>query len=146
MIYVAGYVEGGELVMAGNVPESLKYSRDHEWVRQSDAVVVVGLTDFAQRQLGDIVFVQLPEAGQRVEAGDEFGSVESVKAVSEVYAPVTGQVIEVNQGMNDDPEKINTDPYGDGWLIKIQMADAAQATGLLTAAEYTAYTQDTTDS
>lgn len=95
--------------MAGNVPESLKYSRDHEWVRQSDAVVVVGLTDFAQRQLGDIVFVQLPEAGQRVEAGDEFGSVESVKAVSEVYAPVTGQVIEVNQGMNDDPEKINTD-------------------------------------
>lgn len=129
-----------------SVPEDLRYTKEHEWARQRGDVLVVGLTDHAQLQLGDIVYVELPKVGDSVEAGEPFGSVESVKAVSEVYAPVTGQVIEVNQGMNDDPEKINTDPYGDGWLIKIQMADAAQATGLLTAAEYTAYTQDTTDS
>jgi glycine cleavage system H protein len=131
-------------VMANNVPQDLKYSREHEWVRQSDAVVVVGLTDYAQRQLGEIVFVELPKVGRRLEAGDEFGTVESVKAVSEVYAPVTGQVIEVNEDINADSENINIDPYGDGWLIKIRMADAKQATGLLTAAEYTAYIQEET--
>jgi glycine cleavage system H protein len=131
-------------VMANNVPQDLKYSREHEWVRQSDAVVVVGLTDYAQRQLGEIVFVELPKVGRRLEAGDEFGTVESIKAVSEVYAPVTGQVIEVNEDLNADSENINIDPYGDGWLIKIRMADAKQATGLLTAAEYTAYIQEET--
>jgi glycine cleavage system H protein len=131
--------------MASNVPKDLKYSREHEWVRQSDAVVVVGLTDYAQRQLGDIVYVEMPKIGERLEAGDPFGSVESVKAVSEVYTPVTGQIIEVNEEINVDPENINTDPYGDGWLIKIRMADANQATGLLTAAEYTAYLQNETD-
>jgi glycine cleavage system H protein len=144
MIYLP--MRGSEgFVMASNVPEDLKYSREHEWVRQSDAVVVVGLTDFAQRQLGEIVFVELPKVGQRVEAGEPFGSVESVKAVSEVYAPVTGQVIEVNEELNDEPENINTDPYENGWLIKIRMADAKQATELLTAAEYTAHIQDATD-
>ena len=129
--------------MASNVPEDLKYSREHEWVRQSDAVVLVGLTDFAQRELGEIVFVELPKIGARFEVGEPFGTVESVKAVSEVYAPVTGQVIEVNEELNVEPEAINTEPYGDGWLIKIRMADAKQATGLLTAAEYTAYIQET---
>ena len=130
--------------MANNVPKDLKYTREHEWVRQSDAVVVVGLTDYAQRQLGDIVFVEPPKVGQRLEVDGPFGTVESVKAVSEVYAPVTGQVIEVNEELNADPEIINTDPYGDGWLIKIRMADAKQAIGLLTAAEYTAYIQEET--
>lgn len=129
--------------MASNVPEDLKYSREHEWVRQSDAVVLVGLTDFAQRELGEIVFAELPKVGARFEVGEPFGTVESVKAVSEVYAPVTGQVIEVNEELNAEPEVINTEPYGDGWLIKIRMADATQATGLLTAAEYTAYIQET---
>jgi glycine cleavage system H protein len=128
--------------MASNVPEDLKYSREHEWVRQSDAVVVVGLTDFAQRELGEIVFVELPKVGAYLEVGEPFGSVESVKAVSEVYAPVTGQVIEINEELNGEPEVINTNPYGEGWLIKIRMADAKQATGLLTAAEYTAYVQE----
>jgi len=130
--------------MASNVPEDLNYSREHEWVRQSDAVVVVGLTDFAQRELGEIVFVELPKVGARFEVGEPFGTVESVKAVSEMYAPVTGQVIEVNEELNGEPEVINTEPYGDGWLIKIRMADAKQATGLLTAAEYTAYVQEET--
>lgn len=124
------------------IPEDLKYTNDHEWARQRDAVVVVGLTDHAQRQLGDVVFVELPSVGDRFEAGEAFGSVESVKAVSEVYAPVTGQVTKVNEGLSESPENINAEPYGDGWLIEIQMANASQATGLLTAAEYTAYIDD----
>jgi len=132
--------------MASNVPEDLKYSKDHEWVRQRDAVAVVGLTDYAQSQLGDIVYVELPQVGQRFEASDPFGSVESVKAVSEVYAPITGQVIEINPGIHEDPETINTDPYGEGWLIKIQITDATATTELLTATEYTAYLQAETDS
>lgn len=131
--------------MASTVPEDLRYSRDHEWVRQRDGVAVVGLSDYAQRQLGDVVFVELPKAGERFEVTEPFGSVESVKAVSQVYAPVTGRVAKVNEELNGSPEDINTDPYGAGWLIEIRMDDATQAEGLLTAAEYTAYLQDETD-
>ncbi|MGH3844448.1 MAG: glycine cleavage system protein GcvH [Pseudonocardiaceae bacterium] len=125
------------------VPGDLKYTNDHEWTRQREAVVVVGLTDHAQRQLGDIVFVELPAVGDRVEAGEAFGTVESVKAVSEVYAPVAGQVTKVNDGLSESPESLNDDPYGEGWLVEIQMATAAQPTGLLTPAEYTAYIEET---
>ena len=132
--------------MASAVPEDLRYSKDHEWVRQRDGVAVVGLTDYAQQQLGDIVFVELPKAGERLEATEAFGTVESVKAVSEVYAPVTGQIAKVNEEINDSPEDINHDPYGAGWLIEIQMDNTAQAKGLLTAAEYAAYLQGDTDS
>ena len=121
------------------IPEDLKYTKDHEWARQREAVVVVGLTDHAQRQLGDVVYVELPSVGDRLEAGEPFGTVESVKAVSEIYAPVTGQVTKVNEGLSESPENINTEPYGSGWLIEIQMENASPATGLLTAAEYTAY-------
>jgi glycine cleavage system H protein len=128
------------------IPEDLKYTQDHEWARLREAVVVVGLTDHAQRQLGDVVFVELPSVGDRFEAGEAFGSVESVKAVSEVYAPVTGQVTKVNEGLSDSPETINDEPYGNGWLIEIQMANASQATELLTATEYTAYIHDETGS
>ena len=127
------------------IPEDLKYTTDHEWARQRDAVVVVGLTEHAQRQLGDVVFVELPSVGDRVDAGEPFGTVESVKAVSEIYAPVAGQVAKVNEELSDSPENINTEPYGNGWLIEIQMEDASPATGLLTAAEYTAYIDDETD-
>ena len=127
------------------IPEDLKYTTDHEWARQREAVVVVGLTDHAQRQLGDVVFVELPSVGDRVDAGEPFGTVESVKAVSEIYAPVAGQVAKVNEELSDSPENINTEPYGNGWLIEIQMEDASPATGLLTAAEYTAYIDDETD-
>lgn len=132
--------------MASGVPDDLRYSRDHEWVRRRDGVAVVGLTDYAQRQLGDVVFVELPKAGERFEATEPFGSVESVKAVSQVYAPVTGQVARVNEELNDSPEDINTDPYGAGWLIEIRMDNTTQVEGLLTAAEYTAYVQKETDS
>lgn len=128
------------------IPEDLKYTQDHEWARQREAVVVVGLTDHAQRQLGDVVYVELPSVGDRFEGGEPFGTVESVKAVSEVYAPVAGQVTKVNEGLSDSPETINDEPYGNGWLIEIQMENASQATGLLTAAEYTAYINDETES
>jgi glycine cleavage system H protein len=127
------------------IPEDLKYTTDHEWARQRDAVVVVGLTDHAQRQLGDVVFVELPSVGDRVDAGEPFGTVESVKAVSEIYAPVAGQITKVNEGLSDSPESINTEPYGNGWLVEIEMENASPTTGLLTAAEYTAYIDDETD-
>lgn len=132
--------------MASKVPEDLQYSKDHEWVRQREGVVVVGLTDYAQQQLGDIVFVELPKVGDRFEATQEFGTVESVKAVSEMYAPVTGQVLKVNEELNSSPEDINEDPYGAGWLIELRMDDASQAKELLNPTEYTAYLQDGTDS
>lgn len=128
--------------MAGSVPEDLKYTRDHEWARQRQNVVVVGITDHAQRQLGDVVYVELPAVGDHVQANEPFGSVESVKAVSEMYAPVTGEVSKVNEGLSESPENLNDDPYGEGWLIEIRMADASQATGLLTSAEYTDYIQE----
>ncbi|MGH3943746.1 MAG: glycine cleavage system protein GcvH [Pseudonocardiaceae bacterium] len=131
--------------MAGSVPEDLKYTKDHEWARQRQNVAVVGITDHAQRQLGDVVFVELPEVGDRFEANEPFGSVESVKAVSEVYTPVTGEVIKVNEELSESPEKLNDDPYGDGWLIEIRMTDATSAPGLLTPAEYSAYTQEADD-
>jgi glycine cleavage system H protein len=123
------------------VPEDLKYTKDHEWARERDDIVVVGLTDHAQQQLGDVVYAELPKIGDSFEAGEPFGSVESVKAVSEVFAPVTGHVIKINEELSDSPENINTDPYGEGWLIEIRMTNPAQADGLLTAAEYEAYTQ-----
>jgi glycine cleavage system H protein len=129
-------------LVAGKVAEGLKYTRDHEWVRQREAVVVVGLTDYAQMQLGEIVFVELPKVGERFEASEPFGTVESVKAVSELYAPVTGEVIKVNEELADSPENINADPYGTGWLIEMRMASTTQVTELLTPAEYTAYTKE----
>jgi glycine cleavage system H protein len=111
-------------------------------VRQREAVVVVGLTDHAQWQLGTIVYVELPKVGDRFEGDDAFGSVESAKAVSEIFAPVSGQTIKVNEGLSEPPEEINDDPYGNGWLIEIRMASATPATGLLTAAEDASYIRD----
>jgi glycine cleavage system H protein len=128
--------------MAVSVPDDIKYTKDHEWVRQREAVVVVGLTDHAQRQLGTIVYVELPKIGDRFEADDAFGSVESVKAVSEMFAPVSGQVVKVNEGLSESPKEINDNPYGNGWLIEIRMDSATPATGLLTAAEYASYIRD----
>ncbi|MDQ5855867.1 MAG: glycine cleavage system protein GcvH [Actinomycetota bacterium] len=127
-----------------SIPEDLKYTKDHEWARQREAVVVVGLTDHAQRQLGDVVYVELPSVGDRVEVGEPFGTVESVKAVSEIYAPVAGQITKVNEGLSASPEDINTEPYGNGWLVEIQMANASPVTELLTANEYSAYIDEET--
>lgn len=119
-----------------NFPEEFKYTEDHEWVLIEDDVVTIGITDFAQDQLGDIVFVELPEVGDSLEVGKSFGVVESVKAVSDVYAPVSGEVVEVNEELPDDPEVLNTSPYGDGWMIKLKLADTAALDALMDVATY----------
>ncbi len=104
--------------------DDVRYSEDHEWAREEDGHYVIGISDYAQDQLGDIVYVELPEVGARFDRGEEFGSVESVKAVSELYMPLNGEVVEVNTALEESPELINTDPYDDGWIIKIKNADA----------------------
>ncbi len=120
-------------------PEDLKYSKEHEWVLVEDNVATVGITDYAQDQLGDIVFVELPGVGDKVSKEDAFGVVESVKAVSDIYAPVSGKVLEVNDDLPENPEMVNEDPYGDGWMIKIEMNDPEELQDLMTAAEYEEY-------
>lgn len=120
------------------LPDYLKYSKDHEWARLEEGKVLVGITDFAQQQLGDIVYVELPVPGQRVEAGQSFGVVESVKAVSDLLAPVSGEVLEVNTGLSEHPEWINQDPYGKGWMIALRAEDPSQLDGLLDASGYEA--------
>ena len=119
-------------------PEELKYTEEHEWVMVEEDLAVVGITDFAQDALGDVVFVELPEVGTAVEAGKAFGVVESVKAVSDVYAPLTGTIEEVNDDLIDAPEIINTSPYEDGWMVKIRMAEASDADELMDAEAYQA--------
>lgn len=125
-----------------NTPSELRYSKDHEWIRITGDRATIGVTDHAQQQLGQVVFAELPKVGDRFEATEPFGSVESVKAVSEVYTPVTGTVVEVNGALADDPEGINTDPYGEGWMVTIQMSNPAEANGLLSAAEYEDYIKE----
>jgi glycine cleavage system H protein len=120
-------------------PKDLKYSREHEWVRVSGKRAIVGITDFAQKELGDVVFVELPAVGDAATQGGEFAVVESVKAVSEVYAPVSGSVVEVNGGLADTPELINQDPYGEGWIAVIELSDPGELDGLLTADDYAAF-------
>ena len=119
-----------------NAPEGLLYTKDHEWVRKDGDVVTVGITDFAQCELGDIVFVELPAKGTALEAGKEFGTVESVKAVSEVFAPVSGTVAEINTALQDAPETVNSDPYGEGWILKVRGVSAGDLEGLMPAAVY----------
>lgn len=122
-----------------NVPEGLYYSKDHEWLRVEGETGTVGITDHAQNSLGDVVYVELPKAGETFAAHDTFGSVESVKAVSELFLPVAGEVTEVNESLNDEPEKVNTDPYGDGWMLRVRLANRGEVDSLLSAAEYEDY-------
>jgi len=122
------------------VPEQLRYSTDHEWVAVSGSRVRVGITDYAQDALGDVVYVQVPSVGSVVAAGDSFGEVESTKSVSDVYAPVSGTVVAVNDALADAPETLNSDPYGAGWLCEIECSDESQIEGLLDAAAYAALT------
>jgi glycine cleavage system H protein len=121
-----------------NVPDDLRYSSDHEWVRDEGDRLRVGITDYAQDALWDVVVVELPEAGSAVEAGAAIGEVESTKSVSEIYAPVTGTVVEVNSELGDAPQRLNEDPYGEGWLCLVDPADRTQLDGLLDAAAYRA--------
>ena len=119
-----------------NVPEQLRYSSDHEWISRDGDIVRVGITDYAQDALGDVVFVQVPSVGAAVDAGQSFGEVESTKSVSDVYAPVSGTVVQINDGLVDAPQSLNDDPYGDGWICTIQMSDPTQYENLLDAAAY----------
>ncbi|MBI2991516.1 MAG: glycine cleavage system protein GcvH [Deltaproteobacteria bacterium] len=120
-------------------PEGLKYTKEHEWVLVEDRIATIGITEYAQQELGDIVYVELPEVGEKIVKDDPFGAVESVKAVSDIYAPVSGTVIEVNDTLPDSPETINDDAYGDGWMIKVEMSDADDLKDLMSAEEYAEY-------
>lgn len=122
-----------------NVPENLKYTEHDEWVRVEDDIATIGITDYAQDELGEIVFVELPEVGDTLEAGDGIGVVESVKAVSDVYTPVSGEITAVNEPLPDDPSQVNSSPFEDGWLVKIKISDAAPLDGLMDAEAYTKY-------
>ncbi len=132
-----------------NVPEDLRYSKDHEWAKVEGQVegeagpgrVRVGITDYAQDALGDVVFVQVPPVGTTVQVGDSFGEIESTKSVSDVFAPVSGTVVEVNESLSSNPEQLNADPYGDGWLCVIEVADSAAVGALLDAAAYRTLTE-----
>ncbi|MGE0041639.1 MAG: glycine cleavage system protein GcvH [Vicinamibacterales bacterium] len=120
-------------------PADLKYTKEHEWIRLEGETGAVGITDFAQKQLGDVVYVDLPDVGKTITAGDSFGSIESVKAVSELFAPVTGEVVEVNGALKDHPESVNQQPH-ETWMVKIKLANPADADGLMDSAAYEALT------
>jgi glycine cleavage system H protein len=119
-----------------NVPEDLRYSKDHEWTRREGDQVRIGVTDYAQDALGDVVFVQVPDVGTSVALGESFSEVESTKSVSDIYAPITGRIVEVNNELADAPQRVNEDPYGEGWLVVIEADDASQYDQLLDAAAY----------
>ena len=123
-------------------PVNYRYTNQHEWVDAKDDVATIGITDYAQHELGDVVFVELPKAGAKVTAGKSFGTVESVKAVSELYAPVSGEVVEANADLQNTPEKINSDPHGAAWLIKVRLGNAAELKSLMDAAAYEKFIAD----
>ena len=120
-------------------PTDLLFTKEHEWLRIDGNVGTIGISDHAQKELGDIVYIELPKPGTPYGSGDSFGSVESVKAVSDIYCPVSGEVTEINQALAESPEKVNDEPYGNGWLIKLKLANPAQVDQLMTAAQYTEY-------
>jgi glycine cleavage system H protein len=124
------------------IPKELRYSEEHEWATVDENVATIGITDYAQEQLGDIVYIELPETGTQVTKGDKFGVVESVKAVSDLYSPVTGTVVTVNTGLPNTPETINEEPYGDGWMIRVEMSDPEELDDLMTAAEYEKFIEE----
>ena len=119
-----------------NIPENLRYSKDHEWVLVNGDVASIGITDYAQHSLGDVVYIDMPRVGDKLASHESFGSVESVKAVSEIFTPVAGEIVEVNDGLNDTPEKVNSDPYGEAWFIKVKMDNPGEADAMLSGEEY----------
>ncbi len=121
-----------------DIPSDLKYTKEHEWVSLDGDVATIGITDYAQGELGDIVFVELPSVGENIAQMDSFGTIEAVKAVSDLYAPVSGEVVEINEALEDDPLVVNRDPYGDGWMVKVKVSDTGQVEQLLDDAAYKA--------
>jgi glycine cleavage system H protein len=121
-----------------NFPEELKYTKDHEWVRVEGDVAVIGVTDFAQGELGDIVFVEIDTEGDELDQNEVFGTIEAVKTVSDLFMPVSGEIAEVNEGLQDAPESVNEDPYGNGWMVKVKMSDTSEVDSLMSAADYKA--------
>jgi glycine cleavage system H protein len=126
-----------------SIPLDSKYAKSHEYVHfdEKEGVGTIGITDYAQKELGDVVFVEVPQVGSELDAADELGSIESVKAVSELFSPVSGEVVEINEALADKPELVNTDPYGDGWMVKMRLSDPSEMDGLMTAEEYEEYIQ-----
>lgn len=124
-----------------NIPEDLHYSKDHEWVRLEGEIGTIGITDHAQHALGDVVYVELPKVGDKFEVHEAFGSVESVKAVSEIFMPVAGEVTEVNETLQDEPEQVNNNPYTDAWMVRVRVTDRSSVDAMLNAAEYEDYTK-----
>ena len=122
-------------------PQELLYTKEHEWIRVHESTGTIGITEYAQKELGDIVFVELPKVGDHVTIKESFGTVESVKAVSDAYSPVTGEVIGVNAKLQNAPELVNSDPHGEGWMIRVKLADRSETEGLMTAEEYEAFIQ-----
>ncbi|MBI3247082.1 MAG: glycine cleavage system protein GcvH [Deltaproteobacteria bacterium] len=127
------------------IPKTLRYSREHEWVAVEDGIATIGITDYAQEQLGDVVYVELPEVGAQVIKDEPFGVVESVKAVSDVFAPLSGTVTEVNGPLADSPEIVNDDPYGDAWMIRVELSDPGELDDLMSAAEYEKFVEEEQD-
>lgn len=125
--------------MSNNIPEHLRYSKDHEWVAVNGEVATIGITDYAQHSLGDVVYIDMPRVGDHLSPHEAFGSVESVKAVSEIFTPVAGEIVEVNDGLNDTPEEVNGDPYNAGWMIKVKMDNPLEADAMLSSIEYEEY-------
>jgi glycine cleavage system H protein len=121
-----------------NIPQNLKYTKDHEWVSVSGDIATIGITDFAQSELGDIVYVEIETEGETLGQEEVFGSVEAVKTVSDLFMPLSGEIIEFNAGLESSPESVNTDPYGDGWMIKVKISDTSELEGLLDATAYEA--------
>ncbi|MDX5326362.1 MAG: glycine cleavage system protein GcvH [Bacteroidota bacterium] len=119
-----------------NIPSDLKYTKDHEWVRVEGDVAIVGITDFAQGELGDIVFVDVDTVGENLDKEEVFGSVEAVKTVSDLFLPISGEIVEFNEGLNDSPDLVNSDPYGEGWMVKVKMSDTSEVGDLMGADEY----------
>lgn len=126
-----------------NIPENLHYSKDHEWVKVDGDFATIGITDYAQHSLGDVVYVELPSVGDKFEAHEAIGSVESVKAVSEIFTPLAGEVVEANDDLNDNPEFVNNDAYGEAWMIKVKMDNPLEADAMLSAVEYEEYLAET---
>lgn len=122
-----------------SVPENLRYTKDHEWIEVSNDIASVGITDYAQHALGDVVYIDMPRVGDKFNSHEAFGSVESVKAVSEMFMPIAGEIVEVNDGLNDAPENVNNDPYSSGWMVKVKMDNPHEADAMLSSIEYEEY-------